>query len=240
MQFPTKALLGLNLWLCLCATEARAGFIVNQPLSANPAGQDGFYSDGLDSGSGGRQRIAGDFNLASPALVTDIQWWGAYRDGSTPSGSFQFLVEFYSDSGGVPGTLIIREVLKVTGVPTGLTNSGGLPILAYESTLGSPGFNTVSLNAGGRYWISIQEDDARTAFANEWTWQFSDVGDRLFASESSSGFAWGVGQDKNTAFILSDDSVPTVPEPSSLALLGSSGVITLVGYVWRRRIQTPI
>jgi hypothetical protein len=41
------------------------------------------------------------------------------------------------------------------------------------------------------------------------------------------------------AIAMDDVKVQVVPEPSSLALLGSGGVLSLIGYIWRRRGSAP-
>src|SRR5215813_3329062 len=87
------ALLGL----ITCLGEAKAGIIVYQPLNAGPTGpQFGLFSNGVNSGSGGRQEIASGFILASPAVVVDAQWYGAYRFGTTPSAATTFLIRFFA------------------------------------------------------------------------------------------------------------------------------------------------
>ena len=79
--------------------EAKAEVIYSQPLSAKPASQYGFYSGSWDSGSGLLQAEANGFRLASSAVVTKVQWWGAYQNGTTGAGFDHFLVTFYADSG---------------------------------------------------------------------------------------------------------------------------------------------
>jgi hypothetical protein len=215
--------------LLLSRGQAKADIIVNQSLSANPTGQFGFFTEGPDSGSGGRQAIANGFSLSAAAQVNEVQWYGAYRFGTIPTGPpVQFLIRFYTDSGG-PDTLIIQESPHVTGVPTGLVNSGGLPILAYDTT-----FSPVSFNAGSTYWIAILEDDAATPFADHWAWQQSD-GTGLGASSQSAGTFWSGGEPgPKMAFILSGTSFAAVPEPASVTLLGI-GIAGLLGYAWRQR-----
>jgi hypothetical protein len=175
-------------------------------LTADPTAQYGFFSDGVNSGSGGRQEIASGFILTSDAQVADVEWYGAYRNGSAPSAATTFLIRFFADSDYLPGTIISQQDVTVTGVQTGLNNSGGLPILAYDSTI-SP----VSFNAGSIYWISILENDPSTTFANQWIWQLSDVGNVPFAFSETDGLSWSggplQGPGANMAFILSDASV---------------------------------
>jgi hypothetical protein len=112
---------------------------VYQPLTASPTAQYGFFSSGVDSGSGGRQEIASGFTITSDAQVVDAQWDGAYRFGTTPSGATAFLIRFFADSNSLPGALISQQDVTATGVLTGFDNSAGLPILAYDSTI-SPVF----------------------------------------------------------------------------------------------------
>jgi PEP-CTERM motif len=215
--------------------QLKAGFIVYQPLNTSQTGpQYGEQSDGVDSGSGGRQEIASGFTLTSDAAVVDVQWWGAYRDGSTPSAATTFLIRFYSDSNDLPGSLISQQDVSVAGVSTGLDNSGGLPILFYDSNI-----STVSLSGGSTYWISILEDDPSTPFADQWIWQFSDVGDVPYAGSNTDGLSWSGGPQQgpgaNMAFTLSDGSVSAVPEPASVTLLGTAFVPLACYFGWRRR-----
>jgi hypothetical protein len=217
---PLALLLGIK-------GDAHAEIIVDQSLPANPSGQFGLFSNGVNSGSGDRQEIASGFVLASDAVVKDVQWFGAYRFGSTPTTATTFTFRFFADSNSLPGTLINQQDTRVTGVLTGFNNSGGLPILEYDSPI-SP----VSLHAGSGsiFWISILENDPSTTFANHWAWQFSGVKSVPFAGSGTDGLSWSSSSEfPSMAFSLSGT---TVPAPPSIILLGI-GVVGLLA--WRQK-----
>lgn len=233
MKSTTLVLAALAL-LCGGVGQAEADILLDQPLNTGPTGpQFGLFSSGLNSGSGGRQEIASGFSLASDALVEEVQWYGAYRFGDTPSAATDFLIRFFADSGDRPGTVISQQDITVAGFQTGFDNAGGLPILAYDSAI-SP----VSINAGSIYWISILENDPSTPFADHWIWQFTDVEGIPESGSNNDGLSWGgpvgpPGSGASMAFILSGESANPVPEPSSLALF-AVGAVALAAWRWRR------
>jgi hypothetical protein len=221
--------------LLVGAGQVNADIIVNQPLTANPTAQYGFFTDGVNSGSGGRQEIATGFTVSADAIAVELQWWGAYRNATTPSSATIFTIRFFTDSGSLPGTLFSQQDISAMAVPTGLNNASNLPILAYDSSI-----SAVSFTGGNTFWISILENDPSTAFANQWIWQQSDLGNVSFAGSQTDGLSWSGGPLQNTpgnmAFILSN----AVPEPSSLTLLAIGAVCSL-GLGWQRRKNpTPL
>ena len=113
----------LAVWMLFFSTAAQADVVCSQPLTATPTGQSGFVSDPSFN-----QLIADNFTVASPASVTDVQWYGAYNSSATPPvGSINFSIRFYSTSAFTPATLISNQAVSVAGVSAGFNNSGATP-----------------------------------------------------------------------------------------------------------------
>jgi len=93
--------------------------------------------------------VADDFSLPYDASLKSLRWSGEYdgRNGLERG----FWVRVYAESNGVPGTLLRQEfrpgyACEQTFAPPGWYR--------YQMDLATP----FSINAGQRYWISIQAE----------------------------------------------------------------------------------
>jgi len=183
-----------------------------------------------------------NFTLSDNATIDTVQWQGAYVDGR-PAGSTgspeatQFLINFYSDSDGEPGTILDPpNIVRASPSEAHETLVGSIPdfsdpddfifgplpvtIYDYQVTLSTP----VHLLAGQQYWLGIvafMPDNA------EFDW-FRTVG------QGPDNFSWQVSNlgmlslNFDTTFSLSGTTdVSSVPEPRPWALLGTSLILIL-------------
>jgi hypothetical protein len=157
-----------------------------------------------------------NFRLPVTTSITDIQWQGSYlpvRGLIT-----QFTVGFWPDAGGQPGTVpLLTAVIPGTAGETfvGVDVLGEL-VFDYEVTLPAP-FTAVG---GTTYWLSIVP---RLAFPSLWGWHTSASGDGLYVQDVNLPTLRGrFFESGDLAFALA-----TIPEPSTLALLGMGGLALL-------------
>jgi hypothetical protein len=171
-----------------------------------------------------QQQIADNFSPISGGGINGIQWWGGYVS-ILPTDSFT--LRFYADQSGQVGALIGTYNLgSVSRTDMGFEftyGSGYGNVYYYSSTLSSP-FN---VSAGTTYWLSILNGTS-----NNWIWADKDRSNWAASRGSDSG-SWYASNIGDRAFIL-ESSDTTVPEPTSLLLLGISlGVIGVA--TWRKR-----
>ena len=191
-----------------------------------------------------------NFTLSQDAMIDTVQWQGAYVDGR-PAGSMpppeavQFVIQLYSDVHGEPGSLLDPPNI-VRASPSGAHETfvgsipdfvdaddfifGPLPLTIYDYQVT---FSPVHLSAGQPYWLGIfafMPDNA----GFDW---FRTVG------QGPDSFSWQVsnlgmlGFNLDTTFALyGTTDVSSVPEPRSLALLGTS---LLLIPALRRRASQP-
>jgi hypothetical protein len=197
--------------------EARAGTVFTQlpDFLINPSGsgQEQVVSSTLDNfGNLPGFRAADNFQLAAPASIADVAWWG-----KPLAGGDNFTFTFYADNRGLPGSVLATTgggPLTITPIP-GL----GLPADLFATTLNTP----FQAQAGITYWLSIF-DAGPTA---SWRWEES-VGGSYTVTAAPPGNAWGSVDQNNLAF-----SLASVPEPASLTLFSASALSLL----WYRRRQ---
>lgn len=155
------------------------------------------------------QLIVDDFNLASSTSITNASWYGNFYGLGNPfSGgeSIQFTVRFFNDDGaGQASTsaFFTQDVTATIGT-TGLAQAGDTIYSFFAN------FSGVSLNAGTKYYFSVEEIDPTTAKPS-FRWNNGDVaGDDDFINYGVLGQGWSQDFGRSAAaFALN------VPAPAS-------------------------
>ena len=128
-----------------------------------------------------------------------------------------------SNSGGAPGTILstLTQVGSYTFYPT-------TSVVNFDCT-GS----CATLNAGSEYWIVAQQTDPLNSTG--WMYSFNDTGTWYYNELNSPTGPWTVATagDNFSAFDVTGTATNVVPEPGSMALLGSGMVV--VGFLAARR-----
>ncbi len=102
---------------------------------------------------GTETEVANDFYSSAQTTILEAVWWGVYENGEGEPNVTAFNLRFYSDAGGVPGS-IVAEYLEST--PTWTIDVGqgpeGARVYEYHAS--------VSADIGvGSYWFSAQACD---------------------------------------------------------------------------------
>ena len=165
---------------------------------------------------------AEDFVLEPGATtVTDAHWWGACFGGSNSCPAGNFVIGFYNDAAGAPGSLI-QEYSVGNANQTATGNFISISIFAEYAY--SADFGPLALAAATKYWFTV----SNTTLREFWGMETTGPGNhRQFLT----GTGWTL-QDQNLAFNLTNDRA-SIPEPASFALL-SLGLVGL-GALRRRK-----
>ncbi len=180
-----------------CAGDAEFSQPPDSPLDGWTAGvsdldwYDGFYT---------RYET---YEVSGP--VVGIRWWGLHvsLDGlASPchEDPMQFLISFYNDDDGLPGSLVCQEAIAVSGLDTGYLYTSGArtyPLQRYQVVL-----NTPCLVDDG--WVSIvgRGSDSNCGF---W-WMSSPVGDG--ASQAYHDGTWIPADFDLSLCLVSGDDCP--------------------------------
>jgi hypothetical protein len=200
-----SALSGLALATFLAAAAPAFGAtLYNQPFTTSS----GTASDATSSPT---YQAFDNFTLGSTGTISSVSWDGV-STGAQPT---SFAVDFYSNNGGVPGTLLFTDTTGVTSTDTG-SQLSGFEIFQYSANIGS-----FIATGGTGYWLSVISENSPN-----WYWA-SGSGGNGTAYQLTGGT--GAVLNNDLAFSLSS---PT-PEPSEIVLTGT-GLLGALGMARRR------
>ena len=174
-----------------------------------------------------------DFTLGASSVINEISWTGSYQNryfGFEPPVGDDFTIQIFGFSGGVADTAPLFSFSvgnAVNRTDTGVTPGPFQDAFAYHASIPD------TTLAAGRYLLSIFNNlpDVR-GVADYWDWSTDDLGDGVYFRRDVTQ-PWGVPDEiRRTDFTLMGPS--SVPEPSSVVMLGL-GSLGLVGGTLRRR-----
>jgi hypothetical protein len=222
---PTLVFFAALFFAALIGQPASASSIYFQTQGLPPFGGGGVFSE-----ASGPTTVYDNFTLAATSTISQVSWVGI---GSTnpgpPAAGYSFGVNFYSDQGGAPGSLISSNAFQIVGLPY-----VGLPgYYAYNAPV------NVTVGGGQQYWVSI----FTYGTSSQWSW------DKGFGGDSYSLIFNNLGGGSNvyphdtafaliydppvTAPIVSSGAPSPVPEPSTL-VLSASGLLSLASIIRKR------
>jgi hypothetical protein len=206
MRNAAAAATAMVLGLAFNENQVWAGDIV---YSQPPLTQDG---NSFPSEINGSQR-ADDWAANTSSTITSLRWWGTTA-GSSGTGNFTLRV--FGDSGGEPGALVDEFAIgtSFTKVATGLIDLNGRDIFKYDAELDG-GF---SPTRGATYWINVMNNQG-AAGGPQWLWYQGGGGNGTHAFRIGAG-SWNSAR--------SDMSFELIAEaPSCVADLDDSGAVNV-------------
>ena len=169
----------------------------------------------------------GAFTLALNSEITSIQFTGGYN-GDDPTGTDSFVVNFYGDNSGQPGTLLSSQTLSTVTRTSLAPSGGGIQLSPGHYAYAYQGVLDVAQNlSSGSYFFGLSEVAQPTP--GSWYWDGSTGGTTFLLDSSSSTYNVIPLQPSGVAFELDGQ---TVPEPSAIVMLiAALGVLSC-----RRRV----
>jgi hypothetical protein len=164
--------------------------------------------------------------------VTGVTWYGHYRAPELDSGvtSADFLIRFYSDSAGLPGSVLHEQTVAANAEYSGEVVTASDPSILTGRTIYEFTVDLTSspvLLSAGQTWLSIIEAGSGNP---HWLWSRYDMNFPGLAHQGLD-YSWAL-TDGNLAFSL-DGTV--VPLPGA-TLLGAIG-LGCAGWRLRKRTQ---
>ena len=180
------------------------------------------------------QQQADDFELQSNfSTLTDIHWWGQYRDAAiSPDFKDLFTIRIFDNNVNRPTidpAFTLATALKTAmRMDTGMMLNGQ-PIFEYWWDLPNP----LELVPDTRYWLSIVNDTPNLADNVSWGWTTTTTQTGARSLRPEDGDNWLL---KNSSVELAYNLTGPVPEPGAATLFGVGTLI--VGWATRRKART--
>jgi hypothetical protein len=188
----------------------------------NPDFLNVYASQNDTNGFGNFATTYDNFTLGASYNVDEFQWVGGYFNPSVQGVMTGATLTFYADAGNTPGAVLAQYSGPGNFGETFIgTDAFGDPMYLYDGLLGTP----FAAAAGTQYWVSIVPD---VGFPPQWGWGTSSDADH-YGWQCFFGTCGAVSTD--FAFALNGTS--SVPEPGTLALMGS-GLLGLAGIIRRK------
>lgn len=152
-----------------------------------------------------------DFQLLAGDTVRSVTWQGVYAFGATAPATDDFTLTFATNISNSPALVLQTFALgsAVTRTPTG-DAIGDLPMYNYSANLGAG----ISLSGATTYWLSIHNNTALD-LDDSWYWAtVSGGGDVYWVVD-------GIQRPEGSMVFALDNAPATVPEPTSMLLLGT-------------------
>jgi hypothetical protein len=199
------------------ATSTASAAVLYQQLPQD--GGLGYYANPNFS-----QQMADDFTLGGAVNLESVTWWGGY-DGDLDAGDDDFLVRLYNGIVGTGAMLQEFSPVSFTRTSTSLLDVAGNEIYQYDFALAAP----LGLSSG-TYYLFVQN-----LGSSDWFWQeaSSGNGDLWFRGEDAD--AWTMAAGEGDLALRLEGVRVSVPEPSSLALLGIAGLSMVLAGRRRQR-----
>jgi hypothetical protein len=228
------------LLLGLAAPAPADVVLFTQPSDFPVSGRVGAWASQFDTGTPSLGNFATAYDNFSVMgtgsfQVNSLTWQGGYFAPPTQGPITQFTLQFWSDAGGKPGSVLATETIPGNANETFVGTepaSGALGpdlVFNYSTNLPTPFVGT----AGTQYWLSIVPDlDFSSSNFGQWGWHTATGGDGTSLQDF---FGTRFTNPNDLAFTLIGLSPAQIPEPTSMLVWGALGVAGLVGYRARKR-----
>ena len=217
-------LIASTLGLLVGVSQVPAATLYSQPWDGTGNG----FGSQNETSIGNFATAYDNFTLGSSAIITQIDFTGAYYSG-TDNAITGFTVQFWANSSGQPGASLYSVHILGSGGET-FTGPGSTINQAYSYSLPV----NFAANGATTYWLSIVPDLAfndqndPSIIFDPWLWATGAPGDTSFYQDL---YGTRYLQDGDLAFTLLGGGV--VPLPAALPLFATGlGALGLMG--WRR------